>query len=68
MADGAPIACRTGGTGRAIANAFLKARLSACRYYLEVMVPEALSLKGSAMAGSELLYALDAEGMAAIIL
>jgi len=29
------------------------------------MVPEALSLKGSAMAGAELLYALDAEGMAA---
>lgn len=44
---------------------FLKAKIAACRYYLDVMVPEALSLKGSAMAGAELLYALDAEGMAA---
>lgn len=44
---------------------FLKAKIVACRYYLDVMVPEALSLKGSAMAGSELLYALDAEGLAA---
>jgi 3-(methylthio)propanoyl-CoA dehydrogenase len=46
-------------------NAFLKAKVVACRYYLDVMVPEAIALKGSAMAGSELLYALDAEGMAA---
>lgn len=46
-------------------NAFLDAKIVACRYYLEVMVAEALALKGSAMAGSELLYALDAEGMAA---
>jgi 3-(methylthio)propanoyl-CoA dehydrogenase len=44
---------------------FLKAKIAACRYYLEVMVPEALSLRGSAMAGAELLYALDAEGLAA---
>lgn len=44
---------------------FLKAKIAACRYYLEVMVPEALALKGSAMAGAELLYALDAEGLAA---
>ena len=46
-------------------NAFLKAKRVACLYYLDVMLPEALALKGTAMAGSELLYALDAEGMAA---
>ena len=46
-------------------NAFLTAKRVACRYYLEVMVPEAMALKGSAMAGSDLLYVLDAEGMAA---
>ena len=44
---------------------FLRAKNVSCRYYLDVMVPEALSLAGSAMAGSELLYLLDAEGMAA---
>ena len=46
-------------------NAFLDGKVVACRYYLEVMVAESLSLKTSAMAGSELLYMLDAEGMAA---
>lgn len=46
-------------------SAFLKAKVVACRYYLEVMVHEALALKESAMAGSELLYTLDAEGLAA---
>jgi alkylation response protein AidB-like acyl-CoA dehydrogenase len=46
-------------------NVFLKAKIVACRYYLDIMVPEALSLKGTAMAGAELLYALDAEGLAA---
>jgi 3-(methylthio)propanoyl-CoA dehydrogenase len=46
-------------------NAFLKAKTVTCRYYLEVMVPEALSLCGSAMAGAELLYALDADELAA---
>lgn len=44
---------------------FLKAKIVSCQYYLGVMVPEALALSGSAMAGSELLYALDAEGLAA---
>ncbi len=44
---------------------FLKAKIVACRYYLGVMVPEALALAGSAMAGSDLLYELDAEGLAA---
>ncbi len=46
-------------------NAFLKAKMVACRYYLEIMVPEALALRGTAVAGSELLYALNAEGLAA---
>jgi hypothetical protein len=44
---------------------FLKAKQVACRYYLDVMVPEALALARSAIAGAELLYALDAEGLAA---
>ncbi len=44
---------------------FLKSKIAASRYYLDVMVPEALSLKGSAMAGADLLYALDAEELAA---
>jgi hypothetical protein len=43
---------------------FLQSKIVACRYYLEVMVPEALSLKGSAMAGAALLYALDDQRMA----
>ena len=46
-------------------NPFLKAKIVTCRYYLEVMVPEALSLGGSAMVGAELLYALDAQELAA---
>ena len=44
---------------------FLKAKIVSCRYYLDVMVPEALAMVGSAMAGAELLYALDADGLAA---
>jgi len=44
---------------------FLKAKIVACRYYLDVMVPEAFAFKGSAMAGADLLYALDAEDLAA---
>ncbi len=43
---------------------FLKSKIACCRYYLDVMVPEALSLQGSAIAGADLLYALDAEAMA----
>jgi len=46
-------------------SAFLKVKIVACRYYLEVMVPEALAYKGSAMSGADLLYALDAEDLAA---
>ncbi len=46
-------------------NSFLKAKIVTCRYYLEIMVPEAISLKNSAMAGAELLYTLSAEELAA---
>jgi hypothetical protein len=35
------------------------------RYYLDHMVPEALGQKASAMGGAKLLYALDAEQLAA---
>ena len=53
----------------AIANgdtsAFLRGKVAACRYYLDVMVPEAMAFKGSAMVGAELLYAIDAEELAA---
>jgi 3-(methylthio)propanoyl-CoA dehydrogenase len=55
----------TAGLADNASDAFLKAKIAACRYYLEVMVPEALSLRGSAMAGAELLYALNAEELAA---
>jgi len=44
--------------------AFLKAKLVTTRFYLERMVPEACGLKAAAMAGAELLYALDAEALA----
>jgi 3-(methylthio)propanoyl-CoA dehydrogenase len=46
-------------------NIFFKAKIATCRYYLEVMTPEALSLKSSAMAGAELLYVLSADELAA---
>jgi 3-(methylthio)propanoyl-CoA dehydrogenase len=46
-------------------SAFLKAKVVSCRYYLSVIVPEALALAPSAMTGSQLLYVLDAEGLAA---
>jgi 3-(methylthio)propanoyl-CoA dehydrogenase len=42
-------------------DTFLKSKTIICRYYLEVMVPEAMALRGSAMSGSELLYALSAQ-------
>jgi alkylation response protein AidB-like acyl-CoA dehydrogenase len=44
---------------------FLKAKLVTTRFYLERMVPEASGLKAAAMAGGDLLYALDAEALAA---
>lgn len=43
---------------------FLKAKLVTTRYYLEQIVPEAMGLKASAMAGSEILYALDGAQLA----
>jgi alkylation response protein AidB-like acyl-CoA dehydrogenase len=46
-------------------SAFLRSKVAACRYYLDIMVPEALAYKGTAMAGAQLLYALDAEELAA---
>jgi 3-(methylthio)propanoyl-CoA dehydrogenase len=46
-------------------NNFLKAKIVSCRYYLEIMVPEAISLKNSAMAGAELLYTLSAQELIA---
>jgi 3-(methylthio)propanoyl-CoA dehydrogenase len=46
-------------------NAFLKAKIAACRYYLDIMVPEAMALKGGAMAGAALLYALNSDELAA---
>lgn len=46
-------------------NRFLKAKIAACRYYLDIMVGEALSLKNSAMAGAGLLYTLQADELAA---
>ena len=46
-------------------SAFLRSKVAACRYYLDVMVPEALANKGTAISGAELLYTLDAEDLAA---
>lgn len=46
-------------------SAFLRSKVAACRYYLDVMVPEAIAHKRTAMAGASLLYALDAEELAA---
>lgn len=46
-------------------SAFLRAKVAACRYYLDVIVPEAFAFKGSAMSGAALLYAIDAEDLAA---
>ncbi len=43
---------------------FLQAKLVTTRFYLDRMVPEASGLKAAAMAGAELLYALDAEALA----
>lgn len=46
-------------------NAFLKSKRVTCRYYLDILVPEAMALTRTAMAGAGMLYALDAEGLAA---
>ncbi len=44
---------------------FLKAKQAVAGYFLSVIVPEALGKKASAMAGAGLLYAIDAEMLAA---
>jgi alkylation response protein AidB-like acyl-CoA dehydrogenase len=46
-------------------SAFLRSKIASCRYYLGVMVPEALALQGSATAGADILYTLDSEDLAA---
>ncbi len=52
-------------TAQSGSSAFLRSKIASCRYYLEVMVPEALALQGSATAGADILYALDAADLAA---
>lgn len=44
---------------------FLRSKIASCRYYLDVMVPEAAGLKQSAMNGADLLYALDSAALSA---
>ena len=44
---------------------FLKLKAAAARFYVEQIVPEALGLKASAMAPADMLYAVDAETLAA---
>lgn len=45
-------------------SVFLKSKMASCRYYLDVMVPEAVGLHSAATIGSELLYALSDEELA----
>jgi alkylation response protein AidB-like acyl-CoA dehydrogenase len=44
---------------------FLAMKRTACRYYLERIVPEAMGLAAQATGGAELLYAVDAATLAA---
>jgi alkylation response protein AidB-like acyl-CoA dehydrogenase len=44
---------------------FLGMKLAACDYYQEVVVAEALGLKQAALAGADLLYAVDADAFCA---
>ncbi|MFD1789747.1 acyl-CoA dehydrogenase [Sphingomonas floccifaciens] len=44
---------------------FLKLKAAACRFYVAQIVPEALGLKAAALASAEMLYAVDAETLAA---
>ncbi len=46
-------------------NTFLKSKLVTCRFYLDTMVPEAMGLKSGATMGADILYTLDANGLAA---
>ncbi len=43
---------------------FLKSKIASCRYYLDVMVAEAIGLHSAATMGSDLLYALSEEELA----
>lgn len=47
------------------ASDFLKSKIASCRFYLDVMVPEAMGLKHSAMNGADLLYSLDTAALSA---
>ncbi len=44
---------------------FLKMKAAACRFYVEQIVPEAFGLKAAATATADVLYAVDAETLAA---
>jgi len=44
---------------------FLKMKAAACRFYVEQIVPEAFGLKAAATAKADVLYAVDAETLAA---
>ncbi|HET9511060.1 MAG TPA: acyl-CoA dehydrogenase C-terminal domain-containing protein, partial [Sphingomonas sp.] len=44
---------------------FLKIKAAACRFYVEQIVPEAFGLKAAATAKADVLYAVDAETLAA---
>ncbi|MHA6723519.1 acyl-CoA dehydrogenase [Sphingomonas sp. RS2018] len=44
---------------------FLKLKATACRFYVEQVVPEALGLKAAASASAEVLYAVEADVLAA---
>ncbi len=46
-------------------DAFLRAKRTVARYFLDVLVPEAMGLAVSAVAGAGLLYALDDDDLAA---
>lgn len=43
---------------------FLKSKIASCRYYLDVMVGEAIGLKNAATIGSGLLYSINNEELA----
>ena len=56
---------RQGRLSAAGGTAFLRMKRTACRFYLEQIVPEAVGLKAAAMASAEVLYAVDADEFAA---
>ena len=56
---------RSGRIAAASDEPFLKLKAAAARFYVEQIVPEALGLKAAASAGADVLYAVDAETLAA---